>query len=661
MRVKSRTLALINSLLCLTIVMAALLPAIMAAPAGAWTTYPLTTSDAEVFNALNYLRGAQGTDGNIGGFGSSAWVVMAIAAAGEDPDTWNAGGPSVVDYLAANASEAASASDYARMILAIVAADEDPTSFGGRDFVSLLHAEYNASQIGNPSFLNDDFWGVMALIAAGTASSNTTVVDSVAFIKTNQNVDGGWSWGVGQDSDVDDTAAAIMALIAAGEAQGSTAIQDGLAYIKSQQMDNGGFQSWGSTNAGTDAWGIDAIVAAGQDPTAAAWLSGTGNSSVDDLLSFQTVSGSFDWQVGNPLSPEKMTADAIIALLGQPYPMAVLQQAAGETVYVRIEGPDATVWRGTVAVTDSTIMDDLGNPHYIADATALGALDEASQEGGFPYTVKDFGWGLAITAVNGIGDWDTGPWWLYRVDYMSASVGADTFILNQTSPPAPPHHEVLFYTSSTWSEQPLKIELDKAAVAINETFTATVTFYNDSAAAWELLEGATVHAGSDYITGVNGTVAISVDHDTTLDVYAEMAGFVRSDTQEVTVGTGGGGDSSGAVSLGASIIPAIAINVNPAEIDFGGDLGPRDISPAHSITLSNVGAWNILVTAEVTDTAGGLFVQGLHLDGSLWSSFSQIILRDGNSTASATLHVPEGYSGVGEKSGTVIFWATEAP
>jgi hypothetical protein len=658
---KSGVMAIFNSLLCLTIALAALLPAAMAAPAGAWTTYPLQTSDTEIVNALNYLRGAQGADGNMGGFGSSAWVVMAIAAAGEDPDSWNAGGPSVVDYLAANASEAAAANDYSRMILAIVAADEDPANFGGRDFVALLQAEYNGGQIGNPSFLNDDFWGVMALVSAGITPGNATVADSVAFIKSNQGVDGGWSWGVGQDSDVDDTAAAIMALLAAGEAQGSTAVQDGLAYIKSQQMDNGGFQSWGATNSGTDSWGIDAIVAAGQSPTGAAWLSGSGNSSVDDLLTFQTAGGSFDWQIGTPLSPEKMTADAVIALLGEFYPVSVMQPEAGETVYVRVEGPDATVWRGEVTVTDSTIMDDLGGPHYLADATAMGALDEASQDGGFPYTVRDFGWGIAVTSVNAIGDWDAGPWWLYRVDYMSASVGADAFILNQTSPPAPPHYEVLFYTSSTWSEQPLQIELDKAAVAVNETFTVTVTYYNDSATSWDILAGATVHAGSDYVTGANGTAAISVDHNATIDVYAEMAGFVRSDKEEVIVGSGGGGNSSGEVSLEADIIPAIAININPSEVDFGGDLGPRDISPAHSVVISNAGAWDIVVTAEVTDTADGLFFAGLYLDGGLWSSFSQTILRAGNWTASVTLHVPEDYSGVGAQAGTMTFWATEAP
>ena len=182
--------------------------------------YPLTPTDTEVDNALDYLYRQQSSDGSIGGFGTSAWVTMAIAAAGEDPHDWRIGSnPSIVDYLADNAASAGLVTDYARMILAITAANENPTSFGGVNFVAQLKASCSAGQIGDSSVLNDDFWGVMALIAAGESPSSEVVANSVAFIKSNQNGDGGWSWGAGGASDVDDTAAAIMALVSAGESQ----------------------------------------------------------------------------------------------------------------------------------------------------------------------------------------------------------------------------------------------------------------------------------------------------------------------------------------------------------------------------------------------------------------------------------------------------------
>jgi len=308
-------------LLVLMLVVSAILPmSVLAQP-----DYPLNPTDTEVANALDYLCDEQTTAGDIGGFSTSAWVIMAIAAAGEDPHDWKVGSNSIVDYLAANAGDATSVTDYARMVFAIVAADEDPTSFGGRNFVNLLNWQYNNGQLGDTSLLNDDFWGVMALIAAGEGQSSEIVANSVGFIKDNQNGDHGWSWGTEGDSDVDDTAAAIMALIAAGESQSSTAITDGLAYIKTQQTDNGGFLSWGNTNADTDSWAINAIVAAGQDPTSADWTK-NGNTPVDDLLSFQQGDGSFYWQSGTPgMSVPKTTAYAIQALLGKPYPVKVLQ------------------------------------------------------------------------------------------------------------------------------------------------------------------------------------------------------------------------------------------------------------------------------------------------------------------------------------------------
>jgi len=345
-----------NTVISTLVIGALLLVSLLTVPVLGADSYPFQISDPKVADALDYLRGEQDTDGGISDFSTSAWVIMAIATAEEDPHDWQVGtNPSIVDYLAANVSSAASSTDYSRTLLAIAAADEDPTNFGGRDFVALLEATYDGTQIGDDSLLNDDFFGVMGLIAAGESPSSETIANSVTFIKDNQNTDGGWSWGVGQDSDVDDTAAAIMALIATGEPQGSTVIADALAYIKSTQVDSGGFESWGSTNSATDSWGIGGIVAAGQDPTSTDWTSGTGNTPVDDLVSFQNPDGSFNWQAETPSNKALMTAYAIPALLGEPYPVAVLEptpEEEGETVTVRVEGQNNTIWSGTVTVSE---------------------------------------------------------------------------------------------------------------------------------------------------------------------------------------------------------------------------------------------------------------------------------------------------------------------
>jgi hypothetical protein len=636
------------------------LSGLAATPVLAAGPYPYSTSDAVVSDALDYLRSQVDTDGKIGDFSTSAWAVMAIAAAGENPHTWQDGtNPSIVDYLAANASTAATTTDYSRMILAIAAAEEDPTTFGSTNFLSLLQGAYTSNQIGDTSLLNDDFWGVMALVAAGDPSSANIIQDSVTFILANQNTDGGWSWGVGQDSDVDDTAAAIMALIAAGESASSTAITNGIAYIKNTQMANGGFESWGSTNSGTDSWGICGIAAVGEDPTGAGWKSTGDKDPVDDLLTFQNTDGSFDWTEATPSNMALMTSYAINALLGEPWPVAILEPEPGVVVAVRVEGEEDTIWSGSVRVNDSTIFDDQGGSHYLAQPTALGALDEAATAGEFDYVVKDSAYGIYIQSVDG-EEPEGLAGWMYRVDYYSPMLGAADFVLDQTTPPATPHSEVLF-AYAEYGQLPLKIEVDETTIDVGGTFTATVSEFDDTTEDWTPIEGATVHANIDYTTGQEGTVDITIANNVTLEVYAEKEDYIRSNRINVIVGTGSSQDNdNGEVDMTADIIPAISINVSPNNIDFG-TLGPRDESTPVGILIENTGAWDLLITAEVTDDAEELYEEGLSLDNDTWDVYNSTILRDGDTNCYVKLTVPETYALVGEQVGIIIFWAEEAP
>ncbi len=659
---KQRTVA---QIVISMVALAAVVVASIMAPVMAADSYPLQTTDAEVADALNYLRDEQNTDGSIGSFVDSAWIAMAIAAAGENPHDWQVGGNSIVDYLAANAGDASSSTDYSRMILAITASGEDSTDFGGRDFVSLLEGTYDdvTQQIGDAASLNDDAFGVMALVAAGHSQSSQIVADSVSFILASQNGDGGWGYTVGSDSDADMTSAVIMALMAAGELASSAPIISALAYIKSTQQDSGGFLSWGSTNAETDSWAINAIVAGGEDPNGAGWSSTADNTPVDDLLTYQQPGGEFYFQGGVPGAwPSQTTAKAVVALLGEYYPVVTLEPTGeeGYSVDVRIEGQSSTIWSGEVTVTESFITaTNSGLTYYFEDPTALGALDEASELGGFAYETTDE-WGSPfITSIGGEAGTATSAW-LYRIDYVSAQVGAGDFILGETAPPTPPHREILFYyiSDNNWGALPLKIEVDNVEPELSEQFTVTVSEYNDGTGDWSPCEGATVHADTSYTTGALGTVDITVDTDATLGIYAEKDSFIRSNRVIVTVGTGSGATSE--VGLTTTVIPAIAITVEPGSLDFG-ELGPRDTSDPQLITITNVGAWDVEVTSETAGVAGDLYFEGLAINGDLWDLFSEIINRGDYAECSATLTVPESYTGVGEQSGTVIFWAAEAP
>ena len=280
--------------------------------------FPLNASDPQITEALDYLRGQQQPDGKIAAFATSAWAVMAIAAAGEDPDSWTNGGDSIVDYLRDNIDhlDVNKATDWERFILAVVAAGEDPRDFGGVDCVATLLDFYDGTQIGDDGMLNDDFWGILALTSIGETDG---VQNSKSFIIDNQNSDGGWGWIAGDVSDADDTAAAISALIAAGQSASSQVITDALAYLKSQQQNDGGFSSEGATNTGADTWATNAIADAGQSPVADEWRK-SGNNAIGHLLSLQDTDGAFKWSATQRSNPEWMTTYAIIALLGGSWP-----------------------------------------------------------------------------------------------------------------------------------------------------------------------------------------------------------------------------------------------------------------------------------------------------------------------------------------------------
>lgn len=502
------------------------------------SAYPYSNSEQEVSQALEWLRSQQQTDGSIGGFGTSSWAVMAIVASGEDPHDWSNGGDSIIDYLKKNTNsfnqELNLPAGYSRFILSMVAAGEDPRNVNGTDLVATLESFYNGTQFGDLSLLNDDFWAVMALTSAGIDKNDDKIQNAITFIKTNQNVDHGWSYGVGLDSDVDSTAAAIMALISAGESQSSINITNGLEYMKSKQISNGGFDyGWGNS-AATDSWAIQAIVAAGQDPTGANWTK-EGKNPIDDLLSFQNQDGSFNDY--NPAPSSWTTSSAIPALLGKPYP--IFMETSTSQVYLRIEDQNSTIWKGWIDIPQSVTIEAYNSGKTydnIPGNNVLAILDKASEIASFEYQVSDqyypdMGFYVeSIAGHNAEGLYG----WLYLINYTSPEVGMDAYEITSSD-------EILIYWG-TLGVRPLKVNINPTEVAINESFTVTVTYFNESNSEWIPLEGATIHINDEFITDSEGKATIALTESKVYDIYVEKWGetteeqFIRSDIAQVGVG-----------------------------------------------------------------------------------------------------------------------------
>ncbi|WP_342679885.1 helical backbone metal receptor [Methanofollis sp. UBA420] len=290
--------------------------------------YPTDATDPAIQKSMDYIRSCQQADG---GFaepgretnpGTSWFAVMAIVASGEDPHAWTVNGTSAVDYWK-NSDEAAQpegTAELGKMVTLIAAAGDDPHAFGGHDHLADLKGRMKPDgQFGD--FVYTTYWGLLGLAATGEETEKTAT-----WLKKQQNEDGGYGWMPGAESDSDDTAAVVMALIAAGEPKNSPAVAKALDYLRQHQMDDGGFNYGGSSssNAASAAWVVQAATAAGEDPSK--W-SKNGKDAVSYLQSLQQPDGSFTWTAYTAENPCGMTARAIPALLGRPYPILPGQEA----------------------------------------------------------------------------------------------------------------------------------------------------------------------------------------------------------------------------------------------------------------------------------------------------------------------------------------------
>jgi hypothetical protein len=291
-------------------------------------------TSASVARGLDYIHACQRSDGGFAEKGKAsssdaitAWAVVAIAAADEDPRTWLVNGHSPVDYLAADSSAWTSTTDYARTVLAAVSAHRDPRSFGGVDLVARILADVHdrgtdGEQIG--SYVNSHVWGMLALESAGRDVSGA----ETKWLLHQQNADGGWGWAPGVGSDTNDTAAAVEALVGAGQASSSSAVSRALSFLRSRQRSDGGFVYTTGTagDADSTAWVVQAIDALHKSP--ATWVSGN-HSPLDCLHSLQGADGAVRYTDAVNANPLLVTVQTLPALAEQSFPVA--RQAFGSS------------------------------------------------------------------------------------------------------------------------------------------------------------------------------------------------------------------------------------------------------------------------------------------------------------------------------------------
>lgn len=288
---------------------------------------PAAPQAGAALSALAWLRNQQ--DATTGGYGdslgSAVEVMLALGANGERASDWrqrvvtDTEPSSLADYMHIRARRLSrmGVGEAAKLAVASAAAGTCEPSR------TLLPSDYYSPTLG--AFAPDSGFNAWSILGS-IAISQSTPADAVAALAGQMLPSGGWEWQAGFGADTNTTAVAVQALLAAGYPVSSTQVISGLAFLKRGQQPDGGIvydpaQPKFGPDANSTAYTIQALLAAGEDPAGAAWTV-NGATPVSYLLSLQLPDGSFEWQK-NTGANLLATTQAVAALLGRPYPIAI--------------------------------------------------------------------------------------------------------------------------------------------------------------------------------------------------------------------------------------------------------------------------------------------------------------------------------------------------
>jgi len=250
-----------------------------------------------VAHALEWLRDQQNPDGGYGSTSSTLETALSIGSADLSAADWRKQPEylSLMDYMLVNGGDYSrkGAAEAGKLASGLVSSNGCYPYYASQplDYYDPSTGKFDAQ----PGF---HIWGML-----GTASLGETMpAQSISYLKSTIQSDGGWEWNTGFGSDSNTTALAVQALIAGGEIPATTEVISGMNFLKGSQNTDGGFyysDVWGSTESETNstAYAVQAILAAGEDPTSGRWVISSTNP-ISYLLNAQLPDGSFEWMPG---------------------------------------------------------------------------------------------------------------------------------------------------------------------------------------------------------------------------------------------------------------------------------------------------------------------------------------------------------------------------
>jgi hypothetical protein len=300
---------------------------------------------------VRYLQNVQLENGGFAEPGTeagsdfTAWVALALAAAGINPrDQTTArqhwvGGHSAYTYLAERAHNASLTTDFERELLVVDAAGTSPHDFGGVDLAGEILKRQIASGSNAGAFpheaddpwtpgVNDTIFAILSLSPVHEPAVQEAVARATRWLEAQQKCDGSWNWSYeprtdpcnpaerrllpGEESgEVDMTGAAIEALNAVEHAD-PEGQRSAFEYLREGQTPNGGFVEFlgeSEPNVASTAWVVQALWSAGINPEE--WLTHSGLATEEPLgylASMQQEDGHIRYRAREELNGMWMTA-----------------------------------------------------------------------------------------------------------------------------------------------------------------------------------------------------------------------------------------------------------------------------------------------------------------------------------------------------------------
>jgi prenyltransferase beta subunit len=301
---------------------------VQALPALVGKPFPYLSRAVASRKALAWMATQQQADGSFTGFGAGSTIdaVLAIAAAGEEPQSYISGeGNTALDYLEVVATDyiSGNAAATGKLLTGVIAGAGEPTDFAGMNLIEELQAHYNSQtgQYGAGSTY-DQVWALLGL----AASSESIPTNTISYLESLQVEGGGWGFTT-DAADPDTTALALQALAAAGIERSNSAVSAAFDYLHRVQNFEGGFGFASDTSASSTALVIQALAAYDEDPKSLTWTKtitdGTSSrltlyTPIEALLGLQSFEGGLAGYSG--ANDTFSTYQGVPGIVGVPHP-----------------------------------------------------------------------------------------------------------------------------------------------------------------------------------------------------------------------------------------------------------------------------------------------------------------------------------------------------